>query len=335
MLSIIIPVYNTPIEKLQRCFESIKYVSEIMIEIIVVDDGAKPCIGDFMKKYAAGDERFHYYNQENAGAGAARNKGMEVAKGDYIMFVDSDDTVIPDALDLSDFAQDADIFFYDGIIYEYGKGHIWKSFDVNSAQITKKDIIYAAMLGRIFSPCKKIFRNRFLKENALSFNIEKVVIGEDAEFVLKAVLCATKMVYIEKSIYCYWHTFDGINDRICRHPESLIDPKHSILELKKEILRQSREFDSNEKKYILRYLISGRINMLFDSWASLYVMGKLDEKLHRMLVNEINQIEIRMKDIISVKIKLKYYLLLHQHWYMMRFLAVLRNVHLKHWARMK
>lgn len=335
VLSIIVPVYNTPIEKIQRCFESIKYAPEITMEIIIVDDGSKACIGDFTKKYIAKDERFHYYYQENAGAAAARNKGLEVAKGDYIMFVDSDDTVIPEALELNDFTKGGDIIFFDGIINEYGKEHMWKSFDVSSSKLTRKDILYAAIIGRIFSPCKKLFRNNFLKENALSFNTERVVSGEDVEFVLKAVLCTTKMFYIHKNVYCYWHTFDGINDRMYRHPERLIDSNRSMLDLKKEILRRSNEFTFDEKNYILRRLLSGYINKLFNSWASLFVVRKLNADLQSMLVTEINQIEIRMKDITSNKIKLKYYLLLHQHWNIMKILAVLRNTYLKYWARMK
>jgi len=333
ILSIIIPVYNTPIEKLQRCFDSIKYAPEITTEIIVVDDGSKACIGNFVKRYAEKDERFHYLYQENAGAGAARNKGLEAAKGSYVMFVDSDDTVIPQAISLCDFIDDADIIFFDGMIYEYGKGHVWKSFAVSSNEITKKDILYAAVIGRVFSPCKKLFRNSFLKGNILSFNTEKVVSGEDAEFVLKAVLYAVKMFYIEKNIYCYWHTFDGINDRIYRHPEQLID--YSIFSLRKEVLRQSSEFNDDEKKDILKYLISKRIDTLFNGWCSLFIMGKLDKNLQNMFITEINQIEICLKDIISNKIRIKYYLLLHQHWNIIKFLAVLRGIYLKYWARMK
>lgn len=333
MLSIIIPVYNTSIEKLKRCLESIKYVPEISTEIIVIDDGSEKDIGKFLKTYAQKKENFQYIYQENAGAASARNKGMEIAKGTYLMFVDSDDTVVPFGLEPEDFFKDADIVFFDGISYEHGKKYAWKTFDVSSVKLTRKDILYAAITGRIFSPCKKLFRNAFLKENGLCFNKEMVVSGEDAEFILKAVLCTEKMSYIERNVYCYWHTFNGINDRMYRHSELIIGKGHSFFELKKKILRQNTEFDNKEKEYILNYLISERINGLYNTWSSLFILGKLDERLMKMFSDEVSQIKISMKELTSQKVKAKYYLFKYHHWNVMKFLAVIRNVYLKHRTR--
>ena len=91
-VSIIVPVYN--VEKyLKRCLDSLINQTLSNIEIICINDGSKDCSGNILTEYALKDERIIVIDQENAGVSIARNVGMEVAKGEYIGFVDSDDWV--------------------------------------------------------------------------------------------------------------------------------------------------------------------------------------------------------------------------------------------------
>ena len=93
LLSIIIPIYNTPCEKLQRCFASVQGIQTNTYECILVDDGSCKEIGQYAKKYASTSETFKYFRKENGGVSSARNVGIEVAAGEYIYFVDSDDAI--------------------------------------------------------------------------------------------------------------------------------------------------------------------------------------------------------------------------------------------------
>ena len=92
LISVIVPVYNVE-PYIEECIESIQNQTHINLEIILVDDGSKDTSGDICNQYAAYDERIVVIHQENGGLSAARNAGIEVAKGDYIAFVDSDDYV--------------------------------------------------------------------------------------------------------------------------------------------------------------------------------------------------------------------------------------------------
>ncbi len=96
-VSIIIPVYK--VEKyLARCLDSILAQSESDFEVICVNDGSPDRSGEILADYAARDSRIKVLTQPNKGQSAARNAGLAVATGDWIMFVDSDDWLPPDAL---------------------------------------------------------------------------------------------------------------------------------------------------------------------------------------------------------------------------------------------
>ena len=95
LISIIVPVYN--VEKyLEKCIESIINQNYRNIEIILVDDGSKDNSGNICDKYAEKDSRIKVIHKKNGGLSDARNSGLEVAKGKYVGFVDSDDFIAKD-----------------------------------------------------------------------------------------------------------------------------------------------------------------------------------------------------------------------------------------------
>ncbi|MBQ5979808.1 MAG: glycosyltransferase family 2 protein [Bacteroidales bacterium] len=97
LISIIVPVYNSG-EYLKRCLESCLSQSFTDFELIVVDDGSTDNSYEIASDIAERDSRLHLYHQDNSGASVARNKGLDVATGDYVMFVDSDDWIEPEML---------------------------------------------------------------------------------------------------------------------------------------------------------------------------------------------------------------------------------------------
>ena len=91
-ISVIVPVYN--VEKyLRKCIESILNQTFREFELILVDDGSTDSSGKICDEYALKDSRIKVIHKENGGASSARNAGLDVAKGEYIGFVDSDDWI--------------------------------------------------------------------------------------------------------------------------------------------------------------------------------------------------------------------------------------------------
>ena len=91
-VSVIVPVYN--VEKyLRECLNFLVNQTLKEIEIICINDGSEDSSLEILNEYASKDSRFVIINQENSGQSVARNKGLDIAKGEYIGFVDSDDWV--------------------------------------------------------------------------------------------------------------------------------------------------------------------------------------------------------------------------------------------------
>ncbi len=97
-LTIIIPVYNAE-DYLDRCLDSIFEQGFPSFEVILVDDGSTDSSPLICDRYSATDPRFRTIHKENGGVSSARNAGLNLVQGEYIMFVDSDDVLLPDALD--------------------------------------------------------------------------------------------------------------------------------------------------------------------------------------------------------------------------------------------
>lgn len=98
MISVIIPVFNVELF-LQSCLESVKAQTLKDFEAILVDDGSSDSSGAICDAYARADNRFRVVHQPNQGVSAARNRGLDHAKGDYVYFVDADDEMRPEALE--------------------------------------------------------------------------------------------------------------------------------------------------------------------------------------------------------------------------------------------
>lgn len=97
-LSIIIPVYNAE-EYLDRCLVSIMEQSFSSYEVILVDDGSTDSSPLICDRYSSTDPRFRTIHKKNGGVSSARNAGLDLAKGEFVMFVDSDDMLLPDAVE--------------------------------------------------------------------------------------------------------------------------------------------------------------------------------------------------------------------------------------------
>ncbi len=99
LVSIVVPIYNVK-QYLNECLDSLAKQTYSNIEVLLINDGSTDESGDMAREYTKKDSRFKYFSQHNQGLSAARNTGLENAKGDYIAVVDSDDWVEPDYIEV-------------------------------------------------------------------------------------------------------------------------------------------------------------------------------------------------------------------------------------------
>lgn len=99
LISIIVPVYNAE-KYLRRCIDSILQQTERNFEVVLIDDGSVDSSGIICDEVSQKDKRFHVIHKANEGVSQARNNGLEIAKGEFITFIDSDDYVEPDFLEI-------------------------------------------------------------------------------------------------------------------------------------------------------------------------------------------------------------------------------------------
>lgn len=99
LVSIIVPVYNTE-EYIRQCLDSILNQTYQNFECLLINDGSSDNSSDICREYVAKDTRFRYFKKENGGVSSARNLGIELSEGDYITFIDSDDWVDSDYLEV-------------------------------------------------------------------------------------------------------------------------------------------------------------------------------------------------------------------------------------------
>lgn len=98
-VSVIVPVYNAE-KYIETCISSVLNQTFTDFELILIDDGSEDESGHICDEYATKDTRIRVFHKENGGPSAARNSGLNVAQGEWILFLDSDDWIVPESLQL-------------------------------------------------------------------------------------------------------------------------------------------------------------------------------------------------------------------------------------------
>lgn len=203
-VSVIVPVYNTE-AYLTNCVNSILSQSYPHLEVILVDDGSEDRSPELCDGFSKVDPRVRVIHQANQGVSAARNAGMDVAQGEYLMFVDSDDTISANAVEL--LLQD--IKKYQADIVSAVKSAVHpdgrEDCPYGNGEIHVYDGIAPLKLSLEYdrqtnSACAKLFRRNFVGE--IRFAVGKHV-HEDGYFIFQCNACSPRLVQHNVSIYQY------------------------------------------------------------------------------------------------------------------------------------
>lgn len=195
--SVIVPVYN--VEKyLQECINSILSQSITDFELLLIDDGSSDKSGIICDEYASKDKRIKVFHKENGGVSSARNMGLDYARGKWISFIDSDDTVTPDYLSFPKELEECDIIEKSQKAITQKGCHLREYRVKDKVFYTKNEIFNFYVNSRNNSASNKIIRRTTIKDKRLNTQIK---IGEDFLFILD-VLSNVKQ-YAQSTVGCY------------------------------------------------------------------------------------------------------------------------------------
>ncbi len=220
-VSVIVPVYN--VEKyLPRCVESVLAQTMKDFELILVDDGSPDGCPQLCDAYARQDGRVRVVHKPNGGLASARNAGLDVAEGTYILFVDSDDWIDPETLEQlvrvaetygTDFVRFRPMYAgwpgkEDGSLCDFGTERGMREGLYERAQIRAEILpqLFATpelTLGVIVSACRSLYRHAFLRENGLRFD-DDVRYSEDTIFSARLVMATERFYYLDGPRYYHY-----------------------------------------------------------------------------------------------------------------------------------
>ena len=207
-ISVIVPIYNTS-KHLKKCLDSIINQTHQNLEVILIDDGSTDQSGQIADHYAKQDSRIKVIHQKNQGQSAARNTGLEKATGNYISFIDSDDTIKPDFITklLRAYSNQTALSVC-GIHYKRLKQKTANDVYIaplrpqKSHESNKAYLLYLlAVDGRMYSSVNKLYLATTAKK--CSFD-EKLNFAEDTKFVLDYLKRTSgNIAFVLEPLYIY------------------------------------------------------------------------------------------------------------------------------------
>lgn len=214
-ISIIIPVYNVA-TFLSRCIDSVLAQTFSDWELILVDDGSPDSCGDICDNYAMKDKRIRVFHKPNGGVSSARNYGLDVASGDYICFVDADDTIDNNYLNDLITNSDADLVMC-GFRSSMGVHYLPKAEYISEDSLRERasEIVRSKA---IYVPWIKLLKRSIIEEHQLRFDT-KLRLGEDTTFVYLYLSFCKSVRFVSNESYYYEGVFGGGKKYILSYAE--------------------------------------------------------------------------------------------------------------------
>ena len=257
MISVIVPVYNAELT-LRRCVDSILKQSYHSFEVILIDDGSEDLSGRICDEYSKKDDRIIAIHQNNQGVSTARNRGLDIAKGEFIAFIDSDDYVESDYLEV----------LFNGMV-SYGVDMCMTSLRVNEGivdrvtRLNSNSEIISAILGDNFGnnagPMNKLFKRSII--GCLRFD-KHVYLGEDTLFDVEYAKRCKNGVFINEALYHYDLSTSSIS--YMRNPAKL-EKYLTYAESRQKMLFDTTKLSSNCRDMLVHAYFSSILNCFYQS----------------------------------------------------------------------
>ncbi len=279
-ISVILPVYNIGSDLLEKCFDSLRGQTFSDAEYLLVDDGSKEEIGEFCRKYAETYPAFRYLCQPHSGVSAARNNGLSHAEGEYVCFVDPDDWVSENYLDVLYeliTASGAEIGLADAVVHYdtvSRENHFLNCGRTVLRGTEKNRLLYQCVGKKICGyyppeiaagvPWGKIFRRSFLIDEQIRF-VPGMPRMQDNIFSLYTYEIASSVAYTPEPVYHY------------RNMNSSVSHKYNpdIISQFEWYYKETKEFlDRFHKEEILYRALQMKELTSFNSYLTYYFFRK-------------------------------------------------------------
>lgn len=251
-VSIIVPIYNTEIY-LRKCIDSLLDQTYKHIEIILVNDGSTDSSFSICLEYANKYSNIKIVNQQNKGVSAARNAGIAEASGKYVTFVDSDDFLAPNAIQIMH-----DLIFEKNVDIVSASMTAEKNMNKPNGEnfceiISEDDAILWSIKNISLSVCAKLFNKQAIK--GLSFD-ESRKINEDGHFVFQC--CTRRLRILECSEIVYWYSERSNSSSRAGFSEQFLDMLYFLEKKKAYVLENYPQYESE----IIKLEVSTNLNLL-------------------------------------------------------------------------
>ncbi len=296
MISIILPIYNVQ-DYIAECLESVMNQTYKDIEIICVNDFTMDNSMTIVKNYAKGDHRIKIVNNErNRGLGGARNAGLDVAQGEYIIFCDTDDKMKPDMVEKlygCIVKNDSDMVVCDiALLGNDGLQSPYKPF--HDLTLINNRVFYPAKQPWAFchmwpSAWNKVYKKSIIDENNIRYH--ENILYEDHTFYYEYLFASKKVSYLPEVLYVYRHERA---DSITKDVSPRIFEIFTILDYIKDIFKNNL---SEEEYKILMPKIAVRL-----IWERYFVARK-KRKIKSRFVKKSREYlkQFKQKDVFRYK----------------------------------
>lgn len=259
-ISIIVPVYK--VEKyIRNCIESI-ICQKGDWELILVDDGSPDGCPAICDEYAEKDERVQVIHKKNGGVSTARNAGLDIARGEWIWFVDGDDFISSNKI--SEFIDRVKKFDWDYI--QFGHTRIDEETGekkiINTKDVIGLDKINFFLIGVLptHSHCCVWYKHQIIEDHHLRFS-DGLRMAEDLEFMYSYQLYATKPVQLDFNLYNYKQRRDSAVHNVNTYRNGINDSfvvlEHWLKRIKEENIVVESWFDNKVNIFVKRMLYYG------------------------------------------------------------------------------
>ena len=278
LISVIIPVYG--VEKyISQCLESVINQTYKNLEIIVVNDGTKDRSAEIAKEYAAKDSRMKVYDFENGGVSLARNRGVELANGEYIAYLDSDDWVDKKfyaVLLKAAMVNDADMVKC-GFIETDCRSKDIVSFDSDAVELNENNKCFEHYFDGVLwtVPPNSLYSIKLAKKVLFPLNLRY----EDNYSSGAFLYYAKKVVSLKYAGYYYRINMDGFSKGVMKRP---LDKILAISKLKKELMKSG--FDDNK----LDWKLCVEFYHFVRGWNDLYRVVAMQNDLYEYVMNNLD-----------------------------------------------
>lgn len=273
LVSIIVPVYNGE-QYLKRCVESL--LIQPNAEIILVNDGSTDDSGRMCDEYSRKYDNIHVIHQKNAGDGAARNAGLEIFQGEYVMFVDADDYIPADTVEKMLFVAEqekADIVIGTVNVEEenptekvFMTANQMLSFGINQERYLRQHKLPAFTIHiNPGSQCMKLIRRELFTDRKVRFHTNIRMHHQDTLFSMKLYQYCNKVCLMNKKAYYYDTEIPGsMRKRMAKNKKEEV--KILIQEMSSVINMYS--MPENEKKELA---LDFAMQMIYECWSEYYI----------------------------------------------------------------